>query len=312
MSSKKSKSSHIFDLLRSEFSTPDYGIKQFRRDVAKLKKLGIVSHKTDARKQEATRYMRGIVRKFADVLKGEAQVLSIPTVEAPIYSASGVRVKKHGKISKAVVPVPKGAKVARGKTIHGVPHYKISAPSPMGGKGVTVEYPLILADTEAKAALAAYVAKLPPLRKGQFYVFRFDGYMSGQTFSGPNAKKHMLEYFTRYRIGDENDPQDYVMRFEIVTIENTQAWREGYKQQRAANEARNRERNRERYNEWRRKKYAQLDELERKERYHVSRETKKKNAARERARRAARAPEQITIDSAKAAVRTKASRAKKK
>lgn len=46
-------------------------IVEFRSLVAKAKRAGIVSKKTDARKQEATRYMRGKLRKFADVLSGE-------------------------------------------------------------------------------------------------------------------------------------------------------------------------------------------------------------------------------------------------
>lgn len=312
MSSKKKQSSHIFDILRSEFGMPDFGQREFKSAVAKLKKLGLVSKKTDARKQKPTRYMRNIVRQFADVLKGEAQVFTIPTKEAPIYQASGVRVKKHAKTSKAVVTAPKTAKVARSKTTDGIPHYKVSMPSPNGGPGVTVEYPLILADTEAKARLAAYVAKLPKLKKGQFYVFRFDGYMSGQTFSGENAKKHMLEYFTRYKIRDENDPDDYVMRFEIVTIEDKEAWRSGYQQQRRESESRNQQRNKERYNEWRRRKYAQMDELERRESRVRSEKTRTRDAQYHKNKRAARTPEQIEADKLASKNRMRKSRANRK
>jgi hypothetical protein len=274
MSGKKKTSSNPFHLLQSEFGNAEYGLRQFRSDVAKLKKLGLVSKKVSARSQEPTRYMVGQVRKFANVIKGEAKAITVPKIELPLYKASGLKTKGR----KAVIPAPRNAKVRRTKPKNGVPQYEVSIPSPNGGPGVRVEYPLLLADTEARAKLAAYVAKLPNLKKGQFYVFRFDGYMSGQTFSGPEAKEAMLEYFTRYRMPDEDDPDDYVMRFEIVTIEDRDAWRSAFNQQRKQSESNQRSRNRERYNAWRRRKLASMDELERRERSQKSEKQKTRDA----------------------------------
>lgn len=262
MSSKKKKSSHIFDILRSEFGTPDYGLRQFRKDVAKLKKLGLVSKKTDARKQEATRYMRSLVRSFADVLKGEAQVFSVPRSEKLAYQSAGHRTKG----TKVVVTAPKGSKVRRVKPREGVPSYITETPSPRGGKGIRIEHHLFPANT-LRSKLASYINRLSNLKKGQYYAFRYRGYMSLRYFSGPDAKKHMLEYLEHYIPDelDEDEAQDYFMQFEFVQIEDTGAWQSGVREQQRVSRETQRSRNRERQNAWRRRKYAEMSELERKE-----------------------------------------------
>lgn len=53
-------------------------LQKFRSDVARLKSLGLVSKRVDARKQRSTKYMRGQVRKFADVLAGKAKAVHVP------------------------------------------------------------------------------------------------------------------------------------------------------------------------------------------------------------------------------------------
>lgn len=268
MSSKKRKSSGIFDILRSEFGTPDYGLRQFRKDVAKLKKLGLVSKKTDARKQQATRYMRSLVRSFSDVLKGEAQVFNVPRKESPIYKEAGHRVKNQ----KVVVPAPKGAKVRRSKTVEGIPSYTTEIPSPRGGKGVRVEHHVFPANT-LRSKLVARINRLPNLKKGQYYAFRYRGYMSLRYFSGPDAKKHMIEYLERYIPDelDDDESQDYFMQFEFVQIEDPKAWESGVKEQRERSREQQRTANNERHNAWRRRKYAEMTELERKEKNEKSR-----------------------------------------
>jgi hypothetical protein len=265
MSSKKKQSSHIFDILQSEFGTPDYGLRQFRKDVAKLKKLGLVSKKTDARKQQPTRYMRSLVRSFADVLKGEAKAFSVPKKEAPIYKGAGHRVKGH----KVVVPTPHGEKVRRAKTVEGVPSYVTEA------RGVRREHHVFPQDN-LRAKLIARVEKLKPLKKGEYYAFRFKGYMSYRYFSGAEAKRQMINYLESYLPEElsETEADDYLMEFEFVTITDTGAWLEGVRQQKEASKARNRERNNARHNEWRRRKYAAMDALERKEKNEKSAQAK--------------------------------------
>lgn len=263
MSSKKRKSSHIFDILRSEFGTPDYGLRQFRSDVAKLKKLGLVSKKTDARKQQATRYMRNIVRTFSDVLKGEAQAFSVPRNEIPAYKEAGHRARGH----RVVVTAPKGAKVHRIKPKQGVPAYTTKVPAQENKKGYSIEHHLFPANT-LRAKLRQFILHLKPLKKHEYYAFRYRGYMSLKVFSGPDAREKMIEYMERYIPDelDEDESQEYFMQFEFIKIENERAWFDGVREQKRRSEENRRSANRERANEWRRRKYAEMDELERKER----------------------------------------------
>lgn len=65
-------------------------LKEFRSKVAKLKKKGIVSAKVDARSQRATKYMRAKVRKFEDVLSGEAIAVKAKKNVREKYTSSGV------------------------------------------------------------------------------------------------------------------------------------------------------------------------------------------------------------------------------
>lgn len=72
-------------------------LKQFRSDVAKLKKKGIVSGRVDARKQSATKYMQAKVRKYRDVLDGTAIAVPAPRNVRDQYTTKGV-LEARGKM----------------------------------------------------------------------------------------------------------------------------------------------------------------------------------------------------------------------
>lgn len=78
-------------------------IRKFRSDVAKLKSLGLVSKRVDARSQKPTRYMREQVKKFGDVLEGRAKVIHVPHKVAKEYSEA-----YRAKRNRIVVPAEKG------------------------------------------------------------------------------------------------------------------------------------------------------------------------------------------------------------
>ena len=82
-------------------------LKDFRHKVARLKSMGLVSKRVDARKQKSTRYMRDIVEKtFAPVLQGKAVAVKLPSHKvAKEYASDAFSVR--GK--KVVVPIEKGA-----------------------------------------------------------------------------------------------------------------------------------------------------------------------------------------------------------
>lgn len=81
------------------------GSKKFRHDVARLKSLGLVSKRVDARKQRETKYMKSQVRKFSDVLEGRAQVVKAPRSVVKQYSDA-----YRTKGGRVVVPTEKNEK----------------------------------------------------------------------------------------------------------------------------------------------------------------------------------------------------------
>lgn len=85
-------------------------IRDFRHSVAKLKKAGIVSKRTDARSQEATAYMRQKVRDFFGVIVGTEQAVAVPKSTRQQYKDSGT-VKMKGRF--AIVPKEDKDQIAR-------------------------------------------------------------------------------------------------------------------------------------------------------------------------------------------------------
>jgi hypothetical protein len=77
---------HQRDLLKKQGKS----IREFRHEVATLKKLGIVSKKTDVRKVEPSRYRRGQLRKFIDVLVGTHVPVKAPKAVREKYSEKGI------------------------------------------------------------------------------------------------------------------------------------------------------------------------------------------------------------------------------
>lgn len=71
-------------------------IVDFRSDIAKLKRLGIVSKRTDARKVEPSRYRRGQISKFFDVLVGTKTVVKAPKTVRRKYADKGLYEERGG------------------------------------------------------------------------------------------------------------------------------------------------------------------------------------------------------------------------
>jgi hypothetical protein len=65
-------------------------LKAFRSKVAKLKKAGVVSKHKDARKQVDTDYMRAIVKKFGDVIIGDAIAVKAKKNVRQSYDLNGI------------------------------------------------------------------------------------------------------------------------------------------------------------------------------------------------------------------------------
>jgi len=85
-------------------------LKTFRSRVAKLKSLGLVSKRIDARKQKSTRYMREQVEKrFAKIFTGEAVAVKVPRRKDTEIFKSGFDTKGRN----VIIELEKGAKRPR-------------------------------------------------------------------------------------------------------------------------------------------------------------------------------------------------------
>jgi hypothetical protein len=84
-------------------------LKSARHDLARLKKLGL--YKGNARKTP-TKYAKGLLKKFSDVLTGKAKVITTPSQSAAREHKEIYRTK----FRKVIVPVRPGEKLYYNKT----------------------------------------------------------------------------------------------------------------------------------------------------------------------------------------------------
>lgn len=83
-------------------------LKQFRRDVSILKKKGILDKNLyDARSVLPTKYLKQQIKKFTNILKGEATTVKVSKSKIKQYKEQGFTVKS----GRVIVPIKKGEKV---------------------------------------------------------------------------------------------------------------------------------------------------------------------------------------------------------
>lgn len=85
-------------------------LKEFRHRVARLKELGLVSKRVDARRQKSTRYMREQVEKrFRKIFTGEAVAVKVPRRKDAKTFSEGFDTKGRN----VIIELEKGAKRPR-------------------------------------------------------------------------------------------------------------------------------------------------------------------------------------------------------
>ena len=86
--------------------------RKFVSDVAKLRKAGLVSSKVDPRTQDATDYMKRQIRKYNDVIKGNAQAVKIKAPKGQTVSDIKSQYSQFAsKGDRIIVPTRKGDRV---------------------------------------------------------------------------------------------------------------------------------------------------------------------------------------------------------
>jgi hypothetical protein len=316
MASRKKKSTSIFSPLRRSTGNENYGAREFQQDFNRLVKAGILKPQK-SEKPQPTEYALRQIRKFADVLSGNAQTLKIGSREGKAYREAGYTVRN----GVAIVHASKGSKVKRLRpSEQGAPQFEIRTPGTNGRTKVSKRVLVPYGDLEAYVMQIVYDS--PPLKPGEFIGFRFFGNNSIRYWFEPDAKQKLLEYFLAYRAvidaanSDDIESQEEIYaNFEIVIFEDQQQWAQEVRDQRGRMTSERRARNRERKREWYRNYMAGLSEEERAYRMHRTRSQKAKAAeaqARYQKRLNESNPEKIIADRERKKVTTAAWRAKKK
>lgn len=291
------KKSGVFEFTRIAFGVESYGKRQFKRDLKKLKKAGLVSSKIDIDLQTPTKYMLSQIRKFSAVLQGTAKTIQIPRAEKEFYKNAGYPVKSH----VAIIEAPKGSRVKRLPPENGIPRVQVTQ---RGQGGTKTSVRTMVPYTDLESFITNEVMHQPPLKKGQSYAFRFYGNNSTQHFydddpshrNARTAKEKLIENVLKYeavKYDEEHNtrpdnPDSVYRNFETVTIRNRadlNAWDAERKETRARLRSEKNRANRERHDRWRRERFAAMDELEKREYNERRAGNRTANAERERERR---------------------------
>jgi hypothetical protein len=312
MAKKKPKSSNPFNSLRNISGNPKYGRRQFKRDVNKLIKQGLYTPSVSLEDLQPGKYVNSLLRKFQDVLSGTAQAIKVNPGEVKKYKEQGIRTRN----GRAIVEVPKGATAERIRAENGTPRYKVTQRTKQGTRTTVRE---IVPEQDLEARIRRLVESEGPITRNEFYGFRFFGNNSARYFK---EKEMLLNYFLSYptfqeaaRSDSAEMQQDVYQNFEITRFSDVRAWGAEYNARRNERASQRSKEASRRYRERLKERYAQMDELEKRE-FRERRVTDRENrASRERARRA-----QLKHDDPSAyakmleenAARVRASRAAKK
>ncbi len=185
-------------------------VKAFRHDVAKLKKKGLLDKKYDARSVSPTKYLKSQIKKFGDVLAGEAQPVKVSKAKVKYYEEQGYKVKS----GRVIVPVAENEKVY---STHGDFRVKAS-----GEFGSITRYDLGLPKKDILSWKKALLEKQTRLKEGERIYFQLFGHNSYQSFQNFQQMLDYLDYYPSFNAA-ENDKiknqQQYVENVVIFKVD---------------------------------------------------------------------------------------------
>lgn len=171
-------------------------LQKFRTDVARLKELGLVSKRVDAKRQKATKYMQGQVEQFRDVLTGKAKAVAAPDRKTAKKFSDKFRVKG----SKVVIPAGKQERIRYSKTTD-----EFVASYTTGRKRVTKHY---------SANRFEDIIKLP---QGDNILYRIP--LGNHSFTFDN-EADLIAFMHPYETNPRNPYKNWQRYLEIITIDD--------------------------------------------------------------------------------------------
>ena len=191
-------------------------LKQFRHDVAILKKKGILDKSIyDARSVKPSKYLKSQIKKFADVISGAAKPVKVSKSSQKFYKEQGYKIK-NGRV---VVPVQSNEKVY---SVRG--DFRVKAI----GRGGSITKINLQFDRSKITTWADQLRNYHiKLNKDEILTFQFFGHNSHRAFEnlhGKTAAEAMAEYIENYPAFEQTkdlDPdkqQDFIDNVTIFKI----------------------------------------------------------------------------------------------
>ena len=181
-------------------------LKQFRHDVAVLKRKGILTKsKYDARSVLPTKYLKSVIKEFADVLKGTATTVKVPKGKKDFYKQHDYKIRNN----RVVVPVRPGEKVRA--TSKGITHT-------VKGKGGSIT---TLSKHYDKSDLNLWKDQIrrdfADLKKGESLAFQYFGNNSYGTYSTADQMIDILEnHYTSFQRAESDGEDDYAPEDQVI------------------------------------------------------------------------------------------------
>lgn len=182
---------------KQDLNSAKLALKEFRHDIAVLKKFKLIDSSYDARSVKPSKYLKGLVKEFGDVLKGRAKPVKVSKENASYYKKRGYRVK-NGRV---VVPHAENESV---RTSHG--NFVVTTQG-KGGKIHKIDLGF------STRTIANWRKKLQDkkfkLKKGERIGFSFHGNYSEQLFEDINDLLDFLEYYDEFTKAEESGSINY-------------------------------------------------------------------------------------------------------
>lgn len=210
MASKKPSSKGVANL---DLQAARNELKQFRHDVSILKRKGLLDKSIDARSIKPSKYLKSQVRKFRNVLTGNASPVRVAKKNIATFKARGFQVKN----GRAIVPHQPGEKVrsARGS-------FKIITSTRNGGKIEKLD--LALDPDNVNQWVDDLRNNRLKLKDGEQLTITFKGYRSGAGFGnigkgGKTPQQQLADFLESYDLIKRAQKGEYDQETEHEVID---------------------------------------------------------------------------------------------
>lgn len=169
-------------------------IRAYRSKLALGKRLGVISHRIDARSHKPTKYMSSKLKKLADVLEGRVAAVKAPRAVVSEFRSAGARIV-NGRI---LVEQRPGVKTSfrKGQVTEGVIYQR--RPLDRGYFEEEITLPVSLHNVgDMLQWLKDHNKQLTGLKnRGDQWGFKINGYRSKSSFGGFEELVDYLSYYT--------------------------------------------------------------------------------------------------------------------